>query len=143
MRDDRFLNDALVSLERPRASAGFTTRTLARLDAAPSRGPSVRRPLWVALAAALLLAAGLVSRAPWRVDEAALRREVLASEARAVAAELAALRAELDASRPAIPLTHPAGRPVEIDLVELERVAGELRAGTRRDTVPAVIPTSY
>ena len=143
MRDDRFLNDALARLERPRASAGFTARTLARLDRAPARRPLVRRPLWAALAATLVLAAGAALWAPRRADEAALRREALASETRTLAAEIAALRAELDASRPAIPLPHPAGGPVEVDLVELDRVATQLRTGAGRGFVPVVVPTSY
>jgi hypothetical protein len=143
MRDDRFVDDALARLERPRASAGFTARTLARLDEAPARRPAVRRPLWAALAAALLLAAGAALWEPWRADEAALRRAALASETRDFAADLAALRAELDASRPTIPLPHPAGSPVDVDLTELERVATELRTGSGRGFVPVVVPTSY
>ena len=134
------LERVLEGLPRERASADFTNRVLARLEAPADRRRRTTRAhfgsrhLAAATAVLALLVVGLAllaDRAPRRADGrepavTAARAEWLRSEHRRLWAELEDLKAEIDLERPTLYLASDD----DMDLVlEVDQLAG-LRVGS-------------
>lgn len=125
MKDDR-LQEALAALPRERASAGFTSAVLRRLDQPPAR----QGGWWLAAAAllALTLAGGLLVQRQaeaHRAAASAARILALQDEHRLLSRELDELAAIARQGRPALHL----GGDEQVDLVlDLARLS-ELRSG--------------
>ncbi len=148
------LSSALRSLPRHRASAGFTSDVLRRLDdrhrpRARSRGPagrgpagrdSVRWPLLAAAAALALLVVGFGAREWWHLhqrQQATAHLATLEQERRLLAAELAELQAQVTGAQPVVYL----GGSNDLDLVlDLEQVR---RTGARPEDLPQGLLRAY
>jgi len=144
MRDDDLLSDALSRLERVPASPGFTARTLARLDEAAEPSTWTPRRQLATLAALLLLVlAGSAGYDAWHSERQAARRAELLREHEALERDVASLRSLLAASQPRIQITDRRGAAVDVDLVELQELASDLRAGSGRGSKAIFVPLSF
>ena len=138
---DGELDRLLSGLPRQSASAGFTGRVLASLDAPARRGVGRRWPLAAAAAAALAAGIWLLPRTapPPPLAEAAALRE----EHRLMMEELESLKTSLRQSQ-AAPVLYLGGNEhldLVLDLGPVWRAEPAVQSGTRQAPTTAVMRT--
>jgi hypothetical protein len=127
--DDRELNELLRGLPRESASAGFSARVVARLDAADRRVRAWRRAVpALALASACVLAAAGATLWSFERREtiqeqqvARQRLELLEDEYRDIEEELLELQNLVAAAQPVVGVEGPGERGYVFDLGEMAR----------------------